>query len=119
MQMPIAIIPQEIIDECNPMPLACKDHAHIETQPNMCGLAQAGLLANNSLTKQLAPKGCHPCRHTPGPWHHKWKPILFSLVVDNFGAKHMGKQNMPIISAPAQKNNAVFPKIGKERHIAA
>jgi hypothetical protein len=28
---------------------------------------------------------------TPGLWTHKTRPILFSLVVDDFGVKYVGK----------------------------
>ena len=35
--------------------------------------------------------GYAPCRHTPGLWRHKWRPILFSLVVNDFGVKYVGR----------------------------
>jgi hypothetical protein len=38
-------------------------------------------------------KGYRPCRHTPGLWKHKWQPVWFSLVIDNFGIKYIGKQH--------------------------
>ena len=59
----------------------------------MYGLPQAGILANNQLTELLEPKGYYQCRHTPGLWRHKWRPILFSLVVDDFGIKNVGKEH--------------------------
>jgi hypothetical protein len=31
--------------------------------------------------------------NTPGLWLHKTRPIAFSLVVDNFAVKYMGKQH--------------------------
>ena len=31
---------------------------------------------------------------TPGFWKHKWRPISFSLVVDDFGVKYVGKQHI-------------------------
>jgi hypothetical protein len=39
----------------------------------------------------LAPFGYAPVTHTPGLWKHEYRPILFSLVVDNFGVKYVGK----------------------------
>lgn len=59
----------------------------------MYGLPQAGILANRLLTKRLAPKGYYQCRHTPGRWKHKWRPVMFSLVVDNFGVEYVGKEH--------------------------
>jgi hypothetical protein len=60
----------------------------------MYGLPQAGILANQLLTKRLAPHGYYQCRHTPGLWHHKWRLVLFSLVVDDFGIKYVGREHI-------------------------
>ena len=30
---------------------------------------------------------------TPGLWIHKWRPIQFVLIVDDFGIKYVGKQH--------------------------
>ena len=57
----------------------------------MYGLPQAGKLAYNQLVRKLEPHGYAPCCHTPGLWRHKWRPILFSLVVDDFGVKYVGR----------------------------
>jgi hypothetical protein len=59
----------------------------------MYGLKQAGLLANQLLQTRLAPFGYYPARHTPGLWMHKTRPISFSLVVDDFTVKYVGKQH--------------------------
>jgi hypothetical protein len=60
----------------------------------MYGLPQAGILANQLLTKRLEPHGYYQCRHTPGLWRHKWRPVLFSLVVDDFGIKYVGREHI-------------------------
>ena len=57
----------------------------------MYGLPQAGILANNQLVLQLEPKGYTLCKPTSGLLKKKWAPITFSLVVDNFGVKYVGK----------------------------
>ena len=31
--------------------------------------------------------------HTPGLWKHIHQPIQFTLVVDNFGVKYVGKEH--------------------------
>jgi hypothetical protein len=59
----------------------------------MYGLKQAGLLATQLLHKRLAPFGYYPARNTAGLWLHKTRPIAFSLVVDNFAVKYVGKEN--------------------------
>jgi hypothetical protein len=59
----------------------------------MYGLKQAGLLANKILQKRLAPFGYYPARQTPGMWLQKTRPIAFSLIVDDFTVKYVGKQH--------------------------
>jgi hypothetical protein len=59
----------------------------------MYGLKQAGLLANQLLQTRLAPFGYYPARHTLGLWLHKTRPICFTLVVDDFTVKCVGKQH--------------------------
>jgi hypothetical protein len=59
----------------------------------MYGLRQAGLLANQLLQTRSAPFGYYPARHTPGLWLQKTRPISFTLVVDDFAVKYVGKQH--------------------------
>jgi hypothetical protein len=59
----------------------------------MYGLKQAGLLANQLLQTRLAPLGYYPARHTPLLWLHKTRPISFTLIVDDFAVKYVGKQH--------------------------
>jgi hypothetical protein len=66
---------------------------YMEIRRGMCGLLQASIIANQLLTWWLAPHGYKQCQHTQGLWQHKWQPILFSLVVDDFGIKYVGKQH--------------------------
>jgi hypothetical protein len=64
----------------------------MEIGQGMYGLPQAGILANKLLAKQLTLHGYAPTIHTPGLWTHKTRSIMFSLVVDKFGVKYVGKQ---------------------------
>ena len=59
----------------------------------MYGLPQAGLLANELLEKCLDKNGYIQSRLVPGLWQHKWRPIQFSLVVDDFGVKYFGREH--------------------------
>jgi hypothetical protein len=45
------------------------------------------------LEKQLNEHGYFQHRHTPGLWAHKSHPIQFTLVVDDFGVKYVGKEH--------------------------
>jgi len=58
------------------------------------GLPQAGILANKLLRKRLKPHGYYECINTPGLWQHATRPITFSLVVDDFGVKYVGKEHV-------------------------
>jgi hypothetical protein len=66
---------------------------YIEIRKGMYGLKQAILLANQLLQTRLAPFGCYPARHIPGLWLHHTRPIAFTLVVDEFAVKYVGKQH--------------------------
>ena len=85
MKIQIAQIPDEIIAEYN---LKNKVHTdgfvYIEIQKGMYGLPQAGMLANKLLKRQLTQHGYYEVCHTPSYWRHTWRPIDFTLVVDDF-----------------------------------
>jgi hypothetical protein len=93
MRLSINIIPQEIIEAYNLMPFVHNGHVYIEIQRGMYGLPQAGIIANQLLTRRLIPRGYYQCRHTPGLWRHQWRPIVFSLVVDDFGISYVGQEH--------------------------
>ena len=59
----------------------------------MYGLPQAGILAEKQLIRFLGSYGYSPVPHTPGLWHHQWRPITFCLVVDDFGIKYISKEH--------------------------
>jgi hypothetical protein len=57
------------------------------------GLPQSGLLANKLLKKRLNKHGYYQSKYIPGLWKHEWRPVQFTLVVDNFGVKYVGKEH--------------------------
>jgi hypothetical protein len=93
MKMLISRFPEEIIQKYNLNALAVDGWVYIEILKGMYGLKQAGLLVNQLLQTRLAPLGNYPARHTPGLWLHKAGPISFTLVVDDFAVKYVGKQH--------------------------
>jgi hypothetical protein len=58
------------------------------------GFPQAGILANKLLQKHLLPHEYYKCANTPGLWKHKTRPIAFMLVVDDFGIKYVGQEQV-------------------------
>jgi hypothetical protein len=93
MKMLLSRFPEEIIQKYNLNALAVDGWVYIEIRKGMYGLKQAGLLANQLLQTRLAPFGYYPARHTPGLWLHNTRPISFTLVVDDFAVKYVGKQH--------------------------
>ena len=59
----------------------------------MYGLPQSGRISHESLVKHLDPYGYQPSSKTPVLWKHKNRPINFTLLVDNFGVKYLGKEH--------------------------
>ena len=59
----------------------------------MYGLPQAGLIANQQLEKRLNEHGYPQSKLVPGLWKHDTRPILFTLVVYDFGVKYVGKEH--------------------------
>jgi hypothetical protein len=93
MKMLLSRFPEEIIQKYNLKALAVDGWVYIEIRKGMYGLKQAGILANQLLQTRLAPFGYYPARHTPGLWLHNTRPISFTLVVDDFAVKYIGKQH--------------------------
>ncbi len=60
---------------------------------DMCGLPQAGILAQQILEQRLNAHGYSQSKAVPGLWTHKTRPISFTLVVDDFGVKYVGKEH--------------------------
>ena len=117
MWIPIALVPQEIINEYNLENIIHNRYIYMEIQWGMYGLPQVGIIANQLLTKNLKLEGYYQCHHTPGLWHHKWRPILFSLIVDDFRIKYIRKQHVDHLINSIE-NTTVSPRIGKENSTA-
>jgi hypothetical protein len=60
----------------------------------MYGLPQAGIIAQELLEEHLRKAGYTQSKITPGYWKHTWCPISFTLVVDDFGVKYIGKEHV-------------------------
>jgi hypothetical protein len=93
MKMLLSRFPEEIVQKYNLIALTVDSLVHIEIRNCMYGLKQAGLLANQLLQTRFAPFRYYPARHTPGLWLNNTRPISFTLVVDDFSVKYVGKQH--------------------------
>jgi hypothetical protein len=100
-------LPQETIDKYDLIELSQDGKVYIEIQKGMYGLPQAGILANELLHRNLAKDGYRPTQHTHGLWTHDIHPISFSLVVDYFGVKYVGREHAEHLMACIKKNYSI------------
>jgi hypothetical protein len=91
--MLLSRFPEEIVNKYNLDAIAVDGWVCIEIRKGMYGLKQAGILANQFLQNRLAPFRYYPARHTPGLWLQKTRPISFSLIVNDFAVKYVGKKH--------------------------
>jgi hypothetical protein len=67
------------------------------------GLLQTEILANTLLRQHLLPHGYFDCPNTPGLWKHKTRLIAFTLAVDDFVVKYIGKEHVDHLIACIQE----------------
>ena len=94
MKMPLSLFPSWTKEQYNLDTLAKNRFVYLEMRRAVWGLPQAGILANKLLQKRLLPHGYYECKHTPGLWQHLTRPISFTLVVDDFGVKYLGREHV-------------------------
>eukprot|EP00804_Cyclotella_cryptica_P016108 CCRYP_004214-RA/>CCRYP_004214-RA protein AED:0.22 eAED:0.20 QI:0/0/0/1/0/0.66/3/0/877 len=88
MRLKLSDIPDHIIKLYKLDKLVTTDgYVYVLIQKGMYGLPQAGIIAQQLLEKRLALKGYRQSSITPGFWKHDWRPISFTLCVDDFGVK--------------------------------
>ncbi len=68
-------------------------YVYCEIQKGIYGLPQAGIIAQQLLDEWLQKYRYRQRMTTPGLWKHNTWPISFTLVVNNFGVKYVGKEN--------------------------
>jgi hypothetical protein len=93
MKIPLALFPEWIKIQYNLNTHARDGFVFLEIWRMAWGLPQAGILANKLLRKRLKPHGYYECINTPGLWHHATRPVTFSLMVNDFGVKYVGKED--------------------------
>ena len=92
--MPLNLFPQHTIDQYKLQENVQNGQVYLEVWRAIYRLTQAGALAKKQLKNFLAPYGYYEVAHTPGIWIHTTRPIQFSLVVDDFGVKYLGKEHV-------------------------
>jgi len=94
MRLKLSDMPEDVIEHYKLSNVATPDgYVYCEIRKGMYGLPQAGIITQELLTKRLKEHGYSQSKTTPGLWKHKWRPIIFSLVVDDFGVKYVGEEH--------------------------
>ena len=87
-------ISHEIINEYELQSIVCKNgYVYLQVNKGLNRLKQQDLLAQQLLEKQLQEDRYSQSKLIPGLWTHKTRPIIFTLVVDDFVVKYVGKEH--------------------------
>ena len=117
-KLKLSDIPTEVIEEYNLRSIATDDDfVYVEIRAGMYGLPQAGLIAQELLEKRLNKDGYYQDKYVPGLWHHEWRPIKFTLVVDDFGVKYVGKEHAEHLLGVIQKHYKCSKEWDGKRYI--
>ena len=84
-----------------------KGSIHIQANRGMYGLPQAGLLANELLEKILNKRGYRQSKLVPSFLTHDWRPVQFTLVVDDFGVKYVVEEHATRLKKTIEENYTV------------
>ncbi len=107
MAIPLADIPETIIKQYNLLEKAHNGMVYVKIRKGMYGLPQAGCIANDKLIPILEAAGYHQTEHTPGLFTHETRLVAFSLVVNDFGIKYVGKENAEHLLATLREHYTI------------
>ena len=99
--------PQDVINLYDLNTKAVDGFVYVAVKKGMYGLPQACILAQELLEKRLAQNGYTQSIHTPGLWTYAWRPICFTLVVDDFGIKYVGEEHALHLKNTLEQNYKV------------
>ena len=99
MKLLLELSPEWTRDQYNVDKHACKRFVYWEIPKasylSMVFPKQVCTLANEQTRENLKPRGYCEVQHAPAPglWRHRRRPILFWLIVDNFGIRYVAKKH--------------------------
>eukprot|EP00804_Cyclotella_cryptica_P021964 CCRYP_000899-RA/>CCRYP_000899-RA protein AED:0.44 eAED:0.44 QI:0/-1/0/1/-1/0/1/0/204 len=86
-------IPEEFIQEYHLQAFAYNGYIYFEVTKGIYGLKQARKLANDLLIQHLETHRYYQCTATPSLWRHTWRPVIFVLIVDDFGIQYTERRH--------------------------
>ena len=76
---------------------------YCEIRRGCYGIPQSVIMANKQLRNCLEKEGYYEAHTKPGLWRHKCCPIVFCLILDNFGVGYVGKQHADHLTSVLKK----------------
>ena len=111
-------LPKEIISEYKLRTMVNKlGMVYIEFTKGMYSLPQAGLLANELLEQRLNKHGYFQCKLVPGLSKHITRSISFTLIVDDFDVKYVGKEHVGLLMSALQEHYQIKANWTGNRYI--
>ena len=101
--LPITIILDGEITQYNLRAIGGNVHVYDDIRKVMYGLPQVEQIANYFITKNITPHVHYQCCNTPGLCRHKWIPVSFCLVVDDFVVKYVANKHAEHVIICIQK----------------
>ena len=87
-------IPEDVIQQYKLRDIVDADgYVYCQIEKGMCGLPQAGIIAQELLEERLAKFGYSQSQITPGLCKHESRPTVFTLVVDDFAIKYLNDED--------------------------
>ena len=111
----LSAILDEFIAEYNLLGRDCDGWIFFEICWGWYGLPKAGILANDLLCSCLVAEGFYETASMPGLWHHKWHPLQFFLIVDDFGVEYVGIEHFNFLVDLLKKHHGVQLNIAGEK----
>ena len=71
------------------------------------GLPQSGKLSNDILCTRLNKEGYYETTTTAGLWKHRWRPIMFVLIVDDFVMEYVGDEHVQHLQRVLEKHSTI------------
>ena len=105
MRIKLSDIPLDFVDEYNLQDFVdANGWVYFEIKNCVYGLPQSGVLAQALLKKRLKRHDYYQCPITPGLWRHTWRPIMFCLLVDDFGIEYVGERHALHLKSVLEKH---------------
>ena len=107
-------IPQEFIEEYNLTMFSHKGWFYFEIRRGCYGLPHSEIMENKQLIMILEKEGYYEASTTPVLWRHKWVPIQFCLIVDDFGVEYVGNKHADHLSKILKKIPQHHQRLGRQ-----